>query len=166
MVIAVAAPAATVVEAKLLPICGLAICSVPTAAAEFDPPLVESAPTGMLLAYAPPVGAFTLTVIVHTLLAGIVPPASLRLPLPMARAAPAPSVKVPPQVLVVVVLINVMLPGAPATVLGKVSVNVTAVIAVAVGLVRVILRLDVTFDATVPGVNDLLMAGGFVTVRL
>ena len=103
---------------------------------------------------------------VQTLFAGIVPPVSLTLALPTASAAPALSVNVPPQLFVVVVLNSVMFPGAPPAVLGNVSVNVAAVIALAVGFDNVMVSVDDAFGATVPGVNDLLTDGGGVTVML
>ena len=107
-----------------------------------------------------------MTVIVQTLLAGIVPPVNLTLALPTARAAPALSVSAPPQLLAVTVSNSVMLPGAPAAVVGSVSVKVAAVMAVAVGLASVMVSDDLVLGATVAGVNDLLIVGGWVTVRL
>ena len=103
---------------------------------------------------------------VQTLVAEILPPTSLMPVLPIARAAPAASVRVPPQVLVTVVLNSVMLPGAPLAVFGKMSEKLTFVNAAAVGLVKVMDRLDTAFGATVPGVKDLLTAGAGVTVKV
>ena len=164
IVMSVAVLAPSVVAAKLLVTCGLAICKVAAAAAVFVPPLVVSAPAGIVLPYAPPVGALTLTVIVQTLFAGMLPPTSLISVLPTARAAPAVSVNAPPQLFVTVVLNRVMLPGAPAPVFGKKSEKVTPVNAAAVGLASVIDKLETAFGATKPGVKDLLTDGAGVTV--
>ena len=112
----------------------------------------------------PPTGAFTCTVSVHTLAAGIVAPVNFTLSLPTAKAPPVEVVKAPPQVLVVTVSNKVILPGAPADVLGNMSTTAALVIAVVVGFVSVIVKVDTAFAATVPGVNDLLKAGACVTV--
>lgn len=116
--------------------------------------------------YDPPADACTRTVIVHTFVAGIEPPVNLMPLLPDARAPPAVSVSVPPQLLVVVVSNKVMLPGAPAPVFGKKSVNVALFNAEDVGFVRVIVSVDTVLGATVLGIKDLLTDGAGVTVNV
>lgn len=49
IVIVVPVLAATVLDPKVLVACGLAICNVAAAAAVFAPPLVDSAPTAIVL---------------------------------------------------------------------------------------------------------------------
>ena len=100
------------------------------------------------------------------LFAGIVPPTNFMPTLPTANAAPTESVNTPPQLLAVTVLNKVMLPGAPAAVLGNVSINVTPVIALAVGFDNWIDNDEAVLGATVPGVNDFAIDGGAVTVKM
>lgn len=64
--------------------------SVAFAATAFEPELADKEPTEIEFAYAPAVAAVTLTVTVHVLLAGIVPPVYEIL------FAPATAVTVPP----------------------------------------------------------------------
>ena len=98
------------------------------------------------------------------MVAGIEPPVSLTLSLPTASAAPAAVVSVPPHVLVTVVSNKVILPGAPAAAVGKISLKLTPVITVAVGLVNVIVSVETALGATVLGTKDLLIDGAGVTV--
>lgn len=99
------------------------------------------------------------------MVSGIVPPVNLTLSLPTASTAPADVVSVPPHVLVTVVSNNVILPGAPTAVVGKISLKPTPVIAVAVGLVSVIVSVETALGVTVLGTKDLLIDGAGVTVN-
>ena len=100
------------------------------------------------------------------LFAGILPPTNLMPTLPAANAAPAESVNTPPQLLAVTVSNKVMLPGAPVAVVGNMSTNVTAVMVLAVGFDSCIDNDEAVLGATVPGVNDLAIDGGAVTVKV
>jgi hypothetical protein len=86
--------------------------------------------------------------------------------LPVASAPPIVSVSMPPQLLVVVVSNKVILPGAPAPIFGKKSVNVALVNAEDVGFVSVIVNVDAALGATVLGIKDLLTDGAGVTVNV
>ena len=111
----------------------------------------------------PAVAALVCTVITQLApLPASVPPLSFKLVLPAASAAPPLSVSAPPQPLVMVVSASSSAPG----VVGKVSVNVTPLIAFApfaAGLVSVRLSVVGPFGITGLGANTLAIVGGVIT---
>ena len=123
--------------------------SVAFAAAVLGPALaVVSTPLAMVLAYVPPAALVTFTVTVHEPLAGIVPPESATL-LPLFAAVTVPPAHV------------VAPPAAPRFTrpAGYVSVNAAPVIAVAFGLVSVMVSAEVPFTPIAAGANALAIVG-------
>lgn len=115
------------------------------AAVPLDPaagPVTVKPPAGMVLIFKPTVVPVTTAVTVHEPLAGMVPP-EIDTVEPLAALVPT---QVPPDVAAV----------KPA---GKVSVKAAPVMAVAVGLLRVIVSVAVLFSGTVTTSKALVMLG-------
>lgn len=100
----------------------------------------------------------TVTVTVHELLAGIVPPVNVSVP---GLVAFADAVTVP-----VVQLVAAFDTTALRRFKGYVSRNAAPVIAVVLGFVRVIVSVDVSLTATLTGKKDLATVGGSSTVSV
>src|SRR6185503_20688881 len=130
--------------------------SVALAAARFEPAfVVVRPPAAMVFTYGFGVALVTLTVTVHEPLAGMVAPES-------ATEVPAlAAVTVPPAHVVAPAGVAVFT--RPA---GYVSVKAAPVIAVAFGLVRVIVSTEAAFGATDAGANALAMVGRASTVSV
>ena len=115
------------------------------AAVPLDPatgPVTVKPPAGMVLIFSPTVVPVITAVTVHEPLAGIVPPAIDTVE-PLAALVPT---QVPPGVAAV----------KPA---GNVSVKAAPVIAVAVGLLKVMVSMSVLFSGTVVTLNALVILG-------
>jgi len=120
------------------------------------PRLVFSAPTGSLLLLLPLFSAVTFTVTVQEPLAGIEPPPTV------SHVAPLVAVSVPPQVVLALGVEAINMP------LGKLSVSKFMLATIALGLFKIMVRVETPPFLIVLGLNDLLSVGavGLMTIKV